>query len=117
VIERTYRRAVTMGAILMGVPLVLSAVEYASGAQKAAAPVAPVSTARCAIDVPNVRSLHMTYLKQRRDAVVRDAHRSSPSASSLMSRCNGCHGDKSQFCDRCHTRASVNLDCYGCHTY
>ncbi len=115
--EHSYRRAVLIGLLATGAPLALSLGTFASGAEDARAPAAPVSTARCILDTPHVRSQHMTYLKQRRDAVVRDGRRLNAGEPSFMSRCNGCHGDKSHFCDRCHTRAGVNLDCYGCHSY
>jgi hypothetical protein len=115
--ERTYRRAVTTGLLIMLAPLALSLVTYASGAQKNALPVTLPSRARCILDTPNVRSNHMTYLKQRRDEVVRDGRRLNPYVPRAMDTCKGCHGDKAQFCDKCHTRAGVNLDCFGCHTY
>ena len=30
--------------------------------------------------------------------------------------CLGCHEDKTKFCDKCHTYASVNPYCWDCHT-
>jgi len=67
---------------------------------------------RCILDTPSARYNHMTYLKQRRDQVVRDGSRSGRVAPSLMSTCRGYHGEQSQFCDKCHERAGVRLGCH-----
>ncbi len=115
--ERCYRRAVIGGLVMMGVPLALSLVAYASGAQKHAGPAAPAANSGCILPTPAMRYHHMTYLKELRDKVVRDGNRNNPHAPNLMSACSGCHLDKALFCDKCHTRAAVTLDCFGCHTY
>ena len=116
--ERSYRRAVTIGLLVIATPLALSLVAYASGTQLSALPATTkMPKKRCILDTLSARYNHMTYLKQRRDQVVRDGSRSGQVAPSLMSTCSGCHGERSQFCDKCHERAGVNLDCFGCHTY
>jgi hypothetical protein len=116
--ERSYRRAVTMGLLVIATPLALSLVAYASGTQLSASPATTkIPTKRCILDPPDARYHHMTYLKERRDRVLRDGRRSGQSIPSLMSTCSGCHGEQSQFCDKCHARAGVNLDCFGCHSY
>jgi len=116
--EHSYRRAVTIGLLLIATPFALSLVAYASGTQLSASPTTTkVPMKRCILDTPSARYHHMTYLKQRRDQVVRDGSRSGQSAQNLMSTCSGCHGEQSQFCDKCHARAGVHLDCFGCHTY
>ena len=115
--ERNYRRAVITSLLILGAPLALSVAAYASGTQKYAEPSAPAATSGCILAAPAMRHEHMTYLKERRDRVVRDGHRKDPNSPNLMSTCSGCHHDKAQFCDKCHTRAAVNLDCFGCHTY
>jgi hypothetical protein len=115
--ERKYRRTVISGLVIMGAPLALSLVAYARGVQKNEGPAAPTGSSGCILAAPTMRYEHMTYLKARRDSVVRDGHRKGPNAPGLLSTCSGCHHDRAQFCDKCHTRAAVNLDCFGCHTY
>ena len=116
--ERSYRRAVTMSLLVIAIPLALSFVAYASGTQLSAlTATTKLPMKRCILETPDARHNHMTYLKQRRDQVVRDGRRSGQITPSLMSTCSGCHGEQSQFCDKCHERAGVNLDCFGCHTY
>ncbi len=115
--ERSYRRAVSLAMLVMGTPLALSLVASASGKRERVVPVAPAVSTGCVLPMPKMRYEHMTYLKESRDRVVRDGHRRTPSASSVMSSCSGCHVDKARFCDRCHTRAGVALDCYGCHEW
>lgn len=116
--EHSYRRAVTMGLLVIATPLALSLVAYASGTQLSASPATTkMPMKRCILDTPSARHQHMTYLKQRRDQVVRDGRRSGRVAQGLMSTCSGCHGEQTQFCDKCHERAGVRLDCFGCHTY
>ena len=34
---------------------------------------------------------------------------------SLVGSCLGCHGNATEFCDRCHATVAVSLDCWGCH--
>ena len=34
---------------------------------------------------------------------------------SLTSTCLGCHDNKTEFCDRCHTYAGTAPDCWACH--
>jgi len=116
--ERSYRWSVTMGLLVIATPLALSFVAYASGTQLSASPATPkMPIQRCILDTPSARYHHMTYLKERRDQVVRDGRRSGQVTSNLMSTCSGCHGEQSQFCDKCHERAGVSLDCFGCHKY
>ena len=115
--ERRYRRAVIIALVIMATPLVLSLVTYATGSEKE--PLLPVPTAgtQCIFERTIMRTQHMTYLKQRRDRVVRDGNRSVPAGTRVMSTCVNCHGAQSRFCDKCHSRAGVHLDCFGCHAY
>jgi len=71
-----------------------------------------------------MKTEHMQLLDVWRDTVVREKKRTynSPngksynmSLSSGENSCLGCHVDKSQFCDKCHTYASVEPYCWDCH--
>ena len=71
-----------------------------------------------------MKTEHMQLLDVWRDTVVRDAKRVyvSPngksynmSLSSGENSCLGCHVDKAEFCDKCHTYASVAPYCWDCH--
>jgi hypothetical protein len=119
VTERRYRRAVTAALLMMGAPLLLSLVGLARGAgpEPFLAPARPET--RCVLEAGAMRHTHMTYLARRRDRVVRegDAATVAESETRGLRSCRGCHPDRATFCDRCHTRASVRLDCFGCHAY
>jgi len=71
-----------------------------------------------------MKTEHMQLLNMWRDTVVREGKRTyiSPngksynmSLSSGENSCLGCHVDKAQFCDKCHTYASVAPYCWDCH--
>ena len=71
-----------------------------------------------------MKTEHMQLLDVWRDTVVREAKRVyvSPngksynmSLSSGDNSCLGCHVDKAEFCDKCHTYASVTPYCWDCH--
>ena len=68
---------------------------------------------RCLRDPKWMRQNHMVFLNELRDKTVREGIRSDVTLNS----CSQCHKDKTQFCDKCHERAGVKLDCFGCHTY
>ena len=63
----------------------------------------------------------MLLLNNWRDSVVRDGERfhimpdGSRVEKSLTKTCLGCHVSKKQFCEECHTYASVKPYCWGCH--
>ncbi|MFP4039772.1 MAG: sulfate reduction electron transfer complex DsrMKJOP subunit DsrJ [Desulfosudaceae bacterium] len=64
---------------------------------------------------------HMNLLDQWRERVVRDAERvyvNSEGESfdmSLTNTCLDCHSNYSDFCNKCHTYASVRPYCWDCH--
>jgi len=70
-----------------------------------------------------MKAEHMQILNVWRDTVVRDAKRLYVSSSgkefemSLSNTCLDCHSNKAEFCDRCHTYASVSPYCWDCHVY
>ena len=78
----------------------------------------------CVLDKYDMRANHMSLLDEWRDAVVRDANRQytavnghsfNMSLSTGDNSCLGCHDNKEQFCDTCHTYASVRPYCWECH--
>lgn len=117
--ERRYRRAVAAALLVMCAPLLLSLVGFARGAQPEPflAPAKPGT--RCVLETSAMRHTHMTYLGRLRDRVVRegDAATVAESETRGIRSCGGCHAERALFCDRCHTRAGVQLDCFGCHAY
>jgi len=60
-----------------------------------------------------MRPYHPAYLFQERDYTVRGTI--VKGERHVLARCASCHTDRSQFCDRCHAAANVNLDCFECH--
>jgi len=80
---------------------------------------------KCVLDKMDMRANHMSLLDEWRDSVVRDTNRIYTNAdgkefqmslSTGENSCLGCHEDKSKFCDKCHTYASVDPYCWECHT-
>ncbi|MBN2191638.1 MAG: hypothetical protein JW751_02385 [Polyangiaceae bacterium] len=114
-----YRRVVMVGLVVMGLPVLFSLVDYARGAEGEPflAPAKPDTA--CILESAAMRYTHMTFLKDLRDRVVREENRSAEGDLDArgMNSCRGCHPDRAAFCDRCHDRASVRLDCFDCHKY
>lgn len=75
----------------------------------------------CILPVSQMRANHMTLLHEWRDQVVRGGQRVAHTVDgravpmSLTNGCLGCHGNRAQFCDRCHAYAAVKPDCFECH--
>lgn len=71
-----------------------------------------------------MKANHMQILDVWRNEVVRKGNKIytnsmgkeyNISLSSGEESCLGCHGDKAEFCDKCHTYASVEPYCWDCH--
>jgi len=71
-----------------------------------------------------MKTNHMHILDIWRNEVVRKGNKTytnsmgkeyNISLSSGEESCLGCHGDKAEFCDKCHTYASVEPYCWDCH--
>lgn len=64
---------------------------------------------------------HMRLLSDWREAVVRQGVRTYVSSDgkeyniSLVGTCLDCHSNKAEFCDRCHSYAGVEPNCWACH--
>jgi [DsrC]-trisulfide reductase subunit J len=80
---------------------------------------------KCVLEKKDMKANHMSLLDEWRDSVVRDSNRIYTNAdgkefqmslSTGDNSCLGCHEDKSKFCDKCHTYASVDPYCWECHT-
>ena len=76
---------------------------------------------QCVAPAEYMRKNHMLLLNNWRDSVVRDGERfhimpdGSRVEKSLTKTCLGCHVSKKQFCEECHTYASVKPYCWECH--
>ena len=60
-----------------------------------------------------MRFHHMDLLKEARADVIRAGLK----GGITLAGCGDCHHNRELFCDRCHEKASVTLDCWGCHYY
>ena len=79
----------------------------------------------CILPKEEMLKTHMKLLDGWRNSVVRDDQRiylvkdASGKAKeydmSLSNTCLGCHTNKAEFCDRCHSYASVKPYCWDCH--
>ena len=67
----------------------------------------------CVRDTEYMRFQHMDLLKDVRADVIRYGLK----GGITLAGCGDCHQDREAFCDRCHEKASVILDCFGCHYY
>lgn len=82
----------------------------------------PRNATQCVLPADEMRAKHMQLLNQWRDDVLRDGDRGfvveidgKMYQKSLMNTCMQCHLSKKNFCDRCHTYASVSPYCWDCH--
>ena len=67
----------------------------------------------CLKDPEYMRYHHMDLLKEARSDVIRAGLK----GGITLAGCGDCHQNRDLFCDRCHEKASVSLDCWGCHYY
>jgi hypothetical protein len=67
----------------------------------------------CLRDTEFMRFHHMDLLKETREDVIRRGLKGGVT----LAGCGDCHHNRDQFCDKCHEKASVVLDCFGCHYY
>jgi hypothetical protein len=76
---------------------------------------------RCVEPAATMRTGHMALLLGWREQVVRTGNRTyvasdgRPHVVSLTQTCMRCHGQKAEFCDRCHEYAAVRITCWDCH--
>lgn len=114
------RRTIAATLGLMTVPLLYAVITFA------ARPVSerpwlepPAANTTCVLPKARMRYDHMRYLKTLRDQVMREGRREHVTGEYAqgIGSCKGCHAHRELFCDRCHDRSSVRLDCFGCHAY
>lgn len=79
---------------------------------------------QCVEPTDDMRKNHMHYLLHKRDKTLREGVRSKDYS---LKECISCHAkkddsgqyisitDEGQFCQSCHSYASVKVDCFGCH--
>ncbi len=76
---------------------------------------------RCLEPTAYMSARHMELLDGWRNAVVRQGDRIYVASDgkeygmSLSGTCLGCHSNKEQFCDRCHSYEDVKPTCWSCH--
>ncbi len=81
----------------------------------------PGGETKCVADADYMRASHMVLLNDWRDNVLRDGNRTTVEVEGkkyrkgLQMACMQCHSNKENFCDRCHTYASVQPYCWDCH--
>jgi hypothetical protein len=117
---KRHRGVILLALGLMAVPLLYAVLSFAARPSPAPAwlePPRPGTT--CVFPAADVRYEHMRHLKKLRDQVMREGRRDDITGARAqgLGSCRGCHAHREQFCDRCHDRASVRLDCFGCHAY
>jgi len=123
-----YNKAKVWGGILVflmlvGIPLWLSFANHTGDNGNTLKQPVILSTAgeTCVEDKAYMRSKHMVMLNKWRDEVVRENKRDYTNSKgvhfekSLSETCLGCHSNKKEFCDTCHTQASVKTYCFDCH--
>jgi hypothetical protein len=75
----------------------------------------------CVLPADYMKAEHMQLLDIWRENVVRTGKRLYVNSSgksfemSLSNTCLDCHSNKADFCDKCHTYASVDPYCWDCH--
>jgi hypothetical protein len=75
----------------------------------------------CVAPTEFMKTSHMEFLNHWRNSVVRGNDRVFISSHgknydmSLVRTCLGCHSNKDQFCDNCHTFLAVSPYCWDCH--
>lgn len=113
------RRAIVAALALMTVPALVALVAFAGRPATSQPWLAPAKAGTtCLLPQATARYAHGSELRRLRDQVVRDGIRDTAGANGkVMASCRGCHSQRDRFCDRCHLRASVQLDCFGCHAF
>ena len=81
----------------------------------------PADEEKCVESTEYMRANHMYLLLDWREEVVRHNLRTYTASDgeeytkSLTDTCLDCHSEKTEFCDKCHTYASVAPYCWDCH--
>ncbi len=94
----------------------------ASGKAASAPELAIVTDQKeCVESAQFMKDNHMRLLEQWRESAVRNGSRTYVSSTgkqydiSLTGTCLGCHSNKTEFCDTCHSYAGAAPNCWDCH--
>jgi len=74
----------------------------------------------CVEDTSYMRYHHMDLLKEIRHKAMREGIRGNVGLSDCgngKNSCRKCHASFEGFCNRCHARVNLRIDCLGCHYY
>ena len=114
-----HRRAIVVALALMAVPLLYALISFAARPASQLSWLEPARPGTTCVLPKDTRYEHMRYLKSLRDQVMREGKREQITGAHAqgLGSCRSCHAHRELFCDRCHERASVRLDCFGCHAY
>ncbi|MDX2470505.1 MAG: sulfate reduction electron transfer complex DsrMKJOP subunit DsrJ [SAR324 cluster bacterium] len=117
-----YNKAVVIPVLIIFVALITFPFWKGGLPHKPAPKIAVQTDVKCVESAEWMRANHMKLLDEWRHSVVREQNREYTSTAtgkvfnkSLVNTCLDCHSNKSEFCDSCHTYASVKLNCFGCH--
>jgi hypothetical protein len=105
---------------LMTLPLLLALVGFAVRPAEEEPWLEPARrNTTCILPRAEMRYQHMAHLKALRDRVVRQGLRVEATGAQPqgLASCRSCHAQRELFCDRCHAKADVSVDCFGCHAY
>ena len=81
----------------------------------------PAEEKQCVESAAFMRANHMELLNLWKEMVVRTGERTYKAGDgrtytmSLAGTCMKCHSNKDEFCDRCHSYADVQPQCWDCH--
>jgi hypothetical protein len=110
---------VVIGLLLLTFPLTYLAASGDGG--YVPEPVLPAAEDRCIEDARWMRDNHMQLLDEWRNTVVRGGDRAHIASDGteyfigLTDTCLGCHTEKDQFCDTCHSYTGTQPKCWDCH--
>ena len=108
---------IAVSFVLAAVPIWVGSVPAATKTEA----IAPRKGSRCIEPGPRMRREHPRLLATWRQLAVRGGVRQYQTQDglhvpiSLVGSCLGCHGNATEFCDRCHATVAVSLNCWGCH--
>jgi hypothetical protein len=117
---KRHRRLIVLSLALMAAPLLFAVLSRAAGPEPPSPYLEPPKpNTTCVLPREGMRYEHMKHLRSLRDEVLRDGKRAQVEGARAqgITSCRSCHAHRAEFCDRCHERASVRLDCFGCHAY
>ncbi|MDD5240390.1 MAG: hypothetical protein PHG47_01575 [Sulfuricella sp.] len=117
--------AVLLAATFLTVALPVAAHDDEGGAKAGQAKHIDAKGDKCVRDVAYMRRNHMELLKHQRDETV---HKGIRTTQYSLKNCIGCHANektnsvigstdgKDNFCQGCHNKMAVKLDCFECHS-